>query len=36
MLQISLSTLDEDKYYEQKKVKKACKKVKSIAALDAQ
>ncbi len=32
MLQISLSSLDEDKYYEWKKVKKACKKVKSIVA----
>jgi hypothetical protein len=32
MLQISLSSMDEDKYYEWKKVKKAYKKVKSIAA----
>ena len=32
MPQILLLSLDEDKYYEWKKVKKACKKVKSIAA----
>ena len=32
MPQILLLSLDEDKYYEWKKVKKACKKVKSIMA----